>query len=389
MVSKRTEAKGRETLVRKASQPARQFLSQAVTESHKLPKGYVELLEDLKTRIRTTQIKATLSANRELIRLYWDIGKAIVERQRKEGWGKSVVERLARDLQAEFRGISGFSPQNMWYMRAFYLAWTAEAANLQQPVGELDGENLPHPVGEIPWGHNIVLLEKVKSLARRLWYAEKTIEHGWSRAVLVHQIESGLHERQGKAVTNFDRTLPPPQSDLARQALKDPYVFDFLTLTNDAAERELEQGLLAHIRRFLLELGTGFAFVGQQYYLEVGGEDFYIDLLFYHLRLRCYVAIDLKVEPFKPEFAGKMNFYLSAVDDLLRHPDDKPSIGLILCKDRNKVVVEYALRDTRKPMGVAAYRLTTSLPKDLKGSLPTIEELEAELSGGTKTTKSR
>jgi predicted nuclease of restriction endonuclease-like (RecB) superfamily len=244
-------------------------------------------------------------------------------------------------------------------------------------------------VREIPWGHNIVLLFKLEHPILRLWYAQKTIEHGWSRAVLVHQIESGLHERQGKAVTNFDRTLPPLQSDLARQALKDPYVFDFLSLAEDAAERELEQGLLTHIRTFLLELGTGFAFVGQQHHLEVGGDDFYIDLLFYHLRLRCYVAIDLKVEPFKPEFAGKMNFYLSAVDDLFRHPDDKPSIGLILCKDRNRIVVEYALRDTRRPVGVAAYRLTTSLPKDLKGSLPSIEELEAELSRETKTTKGR
>lgn len=207
--------------------------------------------------------------------------------------------------------------------------------------------------------------------------------------MLVHQVESGLHEREGKAVTNFDRTLPPPQSDLARQALKDPYVFDFLTLAEDAAERELERGLLAHIRKFLLELGTGFAFVGQQHHLEVGGEAFYIDLLFYHLRLRCYVAIDLKVEPFKPEFAGKMNFYLSAVDDLLRHPDDKPSIGLILCKDRNKVVVEYALRDTRKPVGVAAYRLTASLPKHLKGSLPSIEQLEAELKADRNESRSR
>lgn len=389
MDSKGTGAKGRETLARKASRPARQFLSQAVTESGGLPRGYAEFLENLKTRIRAAQIKAALSANRELIRLYWDIGKAIVERQEKEGWGRSVVERLARDLQAEFPGISGFSPQNMWYMRAFYLAWTAEVANLQQPVGGLDGENLPQAVGEIPWGHNLQLLSKLNDPIRRLWYAQKIIEHGWSRAVLVHQIESGLHEREGKAVTNFDRTLPPPQSDLARQALKDPYVFDFLTLAEDAAERELEQGLLAHIRKFLLELGTGFAFVGQQYHLDVGGEAFYIDLLFYHLRLRCFLVIDLKVEPFKPEFAGKMNFYLSAVDDLLRHPDDKPSIGLILCKDRNKVVVEYALRDTRKPMGVAAYRLTASLPKYLKDSLPSIEQLEAELKADKNKSRSR
>jgi predicted nuclease of restriction endonuclease-like (RecB) superfamily len=351
--------------------------------------GYAALLDELKARIRAAQVKAALSVNRELILLYWDIGKSIVERQRKEGWGRSVVERLARDLQAEFPGISGFSPQNMWYMRAFYLAWTVEVANLQQPVGELDGENLPQAVGEIPWGHNVQLLSKLNDPSKRFWYAQKTIEHGWSRAVLVHQIESSLYERQGKAVTNFDRALPPPQSDLARQALKDPYVFDFLTLTEDAAERELERGLLAHIRKFLLELGTGFAFVGQQHHLEVGGEDFYLDLLFYHLRLRCYVVIDLKVEPFRPEFAGKMNFYLSAVDDRLRQQDDKPSIGLILCKDKSKIIVEYALRDTRKPMGVASYRLTASLPRHLKGSLPSIEELEAELGGRMRATTGR
>ncbi len=351
--------------------------------------GYAALLDELKARIRAAQVKAALSVNRELILLYWDIGKSIVERQRKEGWGRSVVERLARDLQAEFPGISGFSPQNMWYMRAFYLAWTVEVANLQQPVGELDGENLPQAVGEIPWGHNLQLLSKLNDPSKRFWYAQKTIEHGWSRAVLVHQIESSLYERQGKAVTNFDRALPPPQSDLARQALKDPYVFDFLTLTEDAAERELERGLLAHIRKFLLELGTGFAFVGQQHHLEVGGEDFYLDLLFYHLRLRCYVVIHLKVEPFRPEFAGKMNFYLSAVDDRLRQQDDKPSIGLILCKDKSKIIVEYALRDTRKPMGVASYRLTASLPRHLKGSLPSIEELEAELGGRMRATKGR
>jgi len=212
-----------------------------------------------------------------------------------------------------------------------------------------------------------------------LWYARQALEHGWSRAVLVHQIESDLFKRKGRAVTNFQATLPPPQSDLAQQVLKDPYNFDFLTLDADARERELEQGLLAHLRKFLLELGAGFAFVGQQHHLEVGAEDFYLDLLFYHLRLRCFVVIDLKMEPFKPEFAGKMNFYLSAVDDLLRHQDDQPSIGLILCKDKNRLIVEYALRDTHKPIGVSAYRITQRLPRRLKGSLPTVEQLEAEL----------
>jgi predicted nuclease of restriction endonuclease-like (RecB) superfamily len=354
-----------------------------------LPAGYPALLDELKRRIRAVQLKAAVSVNRELIALYWDIGKSIAERQRSEGWGKSVVDRLAKDLERAFPGMEGFSPSNIWRMRSFYLAWTEEVlarparddgdSILAQPARELDGQSLPQAAAGIPWFHNVVLIEKLKDPAARLWYAWQTLEHGWSRAVLVHQIESGLFTRQGKAVTNFEATLPPPQSDLAQQVLKDPYNFDFLTLAADARERELEQGLLAHLRKFLLELGAGFAFVGEQHHLEVGGEDFYIDLLFYHLRLRCFVVIDLKMEPFKPEFAGKMNFYLSAVDDLLRHKDDQPSIGLILCKERNRLVVEYALRDTHKPIGVSAYRITQRLPQRLKGSLPTVEQLEAEL----------
>jgi predicted nuclease of restriction endonuclease-like (RecB) superfamily len=355
------------------------IVQRAVPRVTGLPPGYPALLDELKQRIRAVQLKAAVSVNRELIALYWHIGKSIAERQKSEGWGKSVVDRLAGDLQREFPGVSGFSPQNIWYMRAFYLGWTDDVRNLQQPVGELDGQNLPQPVAEIPWGHNIQLITKLRSPGVRLWYARQTFEHGWSRAVLVHQIESDLFKRQGKAVTNFQATLPPPQSDLAQQVLKDPYNFDFLTLDADARERELEQGLLAHLRKFLLELGAGFAFVGEQHHLEVGGEDFYIDLLFYHLRLRCFVVIDLKMEPFKPEFAGKMNFYLSAVDDLVRHKGDQPSIGLILCKEKNRLVVEYALRDTHKPIGVSAYRTTHRLPQRLKGSLPTVEQLEAEL----------
>jgi predicted nuclease of restriction endonuclease-like (RecB) superfamily len=252
---------------------------------------------------------------------------------------------------------------------------------LTQLVAELDGQNLPQPVAEIPWGHNVWLLEKISNPILRLWYAHKTIEHGWSRAVLTHHIETQLHKREGKAVTNFKRTLPPPQSDLAEQTLKDPYNFDFLTLHSDAHERDLEKGLLDHIQKFLLELGVGFAFVGRQYHMEISGKDYYLDLLFYHLRLRCYVVIDLKMKTFEPEFAGKMNFYLSAVDDQLRHADDRPSIGLLLCKERDHVTVEYALRDLKKPIGVAQWqtKLVESLPKNLKGSLPTVAEIEAEL----------
>jgi len=339
-----------------------------------LPPGYGPFLEDLKSRIQAARVKAAISVNRELISLYWYIGKSIIQRQRAEGWGKAVVERLATDLQKAFPVIEGFSSRNIWRMRAFYLAWTEEIGKLPRPVAEVDGQNLPQPVAEIPWGHNVWLLEKVKDPVERLWYAQRTLMNGWSRPVLVHQIETDLYRRQGKAVTNFSRALPSPQSDLAQQALKDPYVFDFLTLGEEARERDLE-----HIRKFLLELGVGFAFVGSQVHLEVGGEDFYLDLLFYQLNLRCFVVIDLKLEPFKPEFAGKMNFYLSAVDAQFQHPGDQPSIGIILCKTRKRLIAEYALRNTRTPIGVSEYMLTRTVPSELKSSLPSVQELEKEL----------
>lgn len=346
-------------------------------------RDYESFLGELKERIRTAQLRAAVAVNRELIELYWQVGRQIVERQEAHGWGRSVVERLARDLQAAFPGLSGFSPRNVWRMRSFYLAYTADVRKLPRPVAEMDGENLPQAVAQIPWGHNADLLDKVKDPAVRLWYARSAVENGWSRSVMVHWIESGLYERQGKAQTNFGKTLPSSQSDLARETLKDPYKFEFLTLDREAEEKALESGLLAHIQKFLIELGAGFAFVGRQVRLDVGGEDFYLDLLFYHLKLRCYVVIDLKATAFRPEYAGKMNFYLSAVDDLLRHPDDKPSIGIILCKSKNKVVAEYALRDVGKPVGVSSYvtKLVESLPKDLRGSLPSPKEIEAELSG--------
>ncbi len=262
--------------------------------------------------------------------------------------------------------MKGFSPRNLKYKRAFAEAWPDEA--IVQAV-----------LAQITWYHNRAILEKLSAPDDRIWYAKATMQHGWSRNVLVLQIESGRLQRQGKAVANFDRTLPEPQSDLARDITKDPYNFDFLTLGDDAHERDLERGLIEHLRQFLLELGVGFAFVGSQYRLAVGGEEFYIDILFYHLKLRAYVVIDLKMKSFAPEFAGKMNFYLSAVDDLLRHADDQPSIGLILCKTKDRFVAEYALRDINKPIGIAEYRLAESLPEKLRGSLPTIEDLENEL----------
>ena len=347
------------------------------------------MLAALKERIATARIKAALAVNAELVSLYWSIGQAIVERQQSARWGQSVVERLVEDLQKEFPGIEGFSPRNIWRMRAFYLAYTKEVAMAQPPLDGVDGVNLPQVAAEIPWFHNVILIEKIKDTAVRMWYIRKTVEHGWSRNILAMQISSRLHERQGKAVTNFERTLPELGSDLAQQLLKDPYQFDFLTLADDARERELEQGLVSHIRQFLLELGVGFAFVDTQYHLSVGGESFYLDLLFYHCKLHCYFVIDLKMNAFKPEYAGQMNFYLSAVDDLVRDRSiDKPTLGLILCREKNRVVAEYALRDIEKPIGIAGFetRLVESLPKELKGSLPTITQLEEELekAGTTK-----
>ena len=277
-----------------------------------------------------------------------------------------MIDRLAADLRRAFPEMSGFSPRNLKYMRAFAEAWP-------------DEQIVQAPLAQITWYHNITLVEKLNAPAERLWYARQTVQNGWSRNVLVHRIESGLYRRQGKALTNFSRTLPVPQSELAQQIVKDPYNFEFLTLTEQARERELERALIDHLRDFLLELGVGFSFVGSQYRLEVGGQEFRLDLLFYHLRLRAFVVIEVKVTDFQPEFSGKMNFYLSAVDDLLRHPDDQPSIGMILCKSKNKVVAEYALRDIRKPVGISEYRITAALSKRLQGSLPTIEALEAEL----------
>jgi len=375
------------------------------------PGGYAPLLADLKARVRTAQVKAALSVNRELVLLYWHIGREILQAQKAEGWGTKVVQRLAKDLAAEFPEMKGFSAPNLHRMLGFYAALdpfqivqppvaqlagpilsqpvtksrkagSGRAATpiLSQPVIKLDSP--PEPLALLPWSTNLILLHKLKEPATRLWYARKTLEHGWSRAVLTVQIETRLHERSGKAITNFDRTLPPAQSDLAREALKDPYTFDFLSLGEAAQERDLERGLVQHIQQFLVELGAGFSFVGRQVRIEVGGDEYALDLLFYHLRLRCFVVVDLKMKPFEPEFAGKTNFYLSAVDDQMRHPDDAPTIGLLLCKDsRNKLKIEYALRDVKKPIGVAEWqmRLVESLPKKLRGSLPTVKELEREL----------
>ncbi len=349
-----------------------------------LPEDYPEFIVSLKNRIRSAQVKAAVSVNRELVLLYWQIGRELLEKADAGSWGAKVIDTLARDLQLEFPGTGGFSRTNLYRMRAFYAAYPVTPAIVPQVVGQTESQ-LPEPILRIPWGHNVILIEKVKEPAERVWYARQAIEHGWSRAVLHHQIESDLSARQGKAITNFSDTLPAPQSDIAMQTFKDPYIFSFLTLDLSARERDLEQGLMDHIQKFLLELGVGFSFVGRQYLLEVEGGEYYLDLLFYHLRLRCFVVIDLKMEEFTPEHAGKMNFYLSVVDDRLRQPGDQPSIGLVLCKTKKHLTVEYALRDMGKPIGVSEWRtgIVASLPEQLRGSLPTIEELENELTKET------
>jgi predicted nuclease of restriction endonuclease-like (RecB) superfamily len=337
---------------------------------------YAKWIASLKNKIRSAQLKAAISVNREMIKLYWEIGQDIAHKQEREAWGTKIVERVAKDLQNEFPGIEGFSRTNIFRMRAFYLAY----AIVPQAVGQL--ENLP--VFNIPWGHNAVLLEKLKNREERLWYANMTITEGWSREALIDSIKSKMHKRYGKAITNFHERLPALQSRLAHETLKDPYNFDFLELAKDHIERDVEDGLLNHIEKFIGELGQGFSFVGRQVHLEVGGKDFYLDLVFYHLKLRCFVLIELKATDFKPEFAGKLNFYLSAVDDLMKHPSDNPTIGILICKRKNNFIAEYALRDINKPMGVAEYetKIMKSLPKNLQGQLPTVEEIEAELSTG-------
>lgn len=330
------------------------------------PSGYPDWLNELKTRIHHAQQRAVQTVNRELVQLYWQIGRDILERQSREGWGAKVIERLAHDLRTAFPDMKGFSRANLMYMRAFAEAWP-------------DAEIVQQAVGQLPWGHNLVLLAKLKDSQQRLVYAQKAVEHGWSRSVLGMHIETRLLEREGQAQTNFEARLPAPGSDLAHQTLKDPYVFDFLDVSREANEREIEAALVQHVTRFLLELGAGFAFVGRQVPLEVGGDDFFIDLLFYHLKLRCYVVIELKADKFKPEHLGQLGFYLTAVDAQMKGEHDAPTIGLLLCRSKNKVVAEYALRDSAKPMGIAEYQLTASLPAELQTTLPSIEQIEQEL----------
>lgn len=339
-----------------------------IEKSGLIPPTYVETLNTLKERIRSAQIKASLSVNEKLLELYWDIGKTIIDKQKEEGWGSKVIDRMAKDLKAAFPKMTGLSTRNMLYMKQFAESYPDFAITQQVAA-------------QIPWGHNMVLIDRIKDVKKRLWYAHKTIENGWSREVLETWIDSDLYSRQGKAITNFETTMPKAQSDLANEMLKDPYHFDFLTMQEDADEREIEDGLVTHMQKLLTELGIGFAFIGRQYKIEVDGDEFFLDLLFYHYKLRRFIVVELKNTPFKPEYAGKMAFYLAAVNATLKHPDDEPAIGMILCRSGKRLMIEYSLSDTKKSIGVATYKtkLAESLPKAFKDSLPSVEQIEAEL----------
>lgn len=327
---------------------------------------YQNLFADIKQRILSSQLKAALSVNAEMIFLYWQIGNSIAQKQNEQGWSSGVIPQLAKDLKIEFPNHKGYSERNLGRMLAFYREYKDESI-------------LPQLVAKLPWGHNILLIEKIKDLKTRFWYAEKCVENNWSRDILHLQIKSNLIERQGKSINNFESTLPKPLSDLANQTLKDPYIFDFLTLDADFREKDVEKQLTHHITKFLLELGKGFSFLGNQYHLEVGNQDYYIDLLFYHIKLKCYIVIELKNTKFKPEYTGKLNFYLSAVDSLIKEESENPTIGILLCKDKNNIEAEFALRDINKPIGISEIQFVEKLPDNLKSALPTIEEIENEL----------
>ncbi len=359
-------------------------------------KEYKNWLIELKNKVREAQIRAAVKVNTELLKFYWELGAEIVEKQKSISWGEGFLKQLSKDLSVEFPDMKGFSHRNIKYIKQWYLFWNqgdifgqqAVAQIAKQPVSQIENQKGQQVVGkidefpifQIPWGHNIVIIQKCKDdIEKALFYVQKTIENGWSRNVLVHQIESGLFNRSGKAISNFDKTLPDIQSDLAKETLKDPYNFDFLSIRKKYDERELEDALIKNITDFLLELGEGFSYVGKQFKLTVDNEDFYIDLLFYNIKLHAYVVIELKTGRFKPEYAGKLNFYISAVDDLLKGKGDSPTIGILICKEKKRTIVEYALRDVSKPIGVSEYRLTKLLPDEYKSSLPSIEEIEREL----------
>ena len=336
---------------------------------------YLDFIENLKQRVSTARIKAVLSVNKEMLYLYHHIGSEIIHSQKRHGWGAKIIEQLSIDLKSAFPDMKGFSVQNLKYMRRFAEEYTLEVIGQQA-------------VDQLPWGHNIALMYEVSDIQERLFYIQKAIENGWSRNILSIQIETDLYKRQGGAITNFKDKLPSPQSDLAHQTLKDPYIFDFLSITEDAHERDVEKALTLHIQKFLLELGTGFAFVGSQYHINVGNKDYYIDMLFYNLKLRSYVVVELKTGELSPRDVGQINFYLAAVDAELKHQSDNPSIGLLLCRNKgDKITAEYALRNVSSPIGISSYELSTSVPKELKTTLPSIEQIQSKLNIGIESGK--
>ena len=353
-----------------------------------IDQDYSIWLKKLKTKVRLVQIKAAVKVNSELLGFYWELGQDIVDKQKNAKWGDGFLKQLNKDLSAEFPDMKGFSLRNLKYIKQWYVFYSQEIKKIDQnsskvflPQEKQIGQQVVAQLTQIPWGHNIVIISKCKDPKEAFFYIQKTIQNNWSRAVLTHHIESALFLREGQAITNFEVTLPAPQSDLAKEMLKDPYNFDFLRLTEKHDEKELENALVNHVTKFLLELGAGFSYIGQQYKLEISGDEFFMDLLFYHVKLHCYVVVELKAVKFKPEFAGKLNFYISAVDGFVKSEQDNPTIGILICKSKNDMVVEYALKDVHKPIGVSEYIITKNLPKEFKSSLPSIKEIEVELDG--------
>ena len=340
---------------------------------------YSSFLVEIKQQLKSSQIRAIKSVNQEMIMLYFNIGKSIYQKQQELGWGAKVIDNLSRDIKSEFPELGGFSTRNMKLMVQFYKEYATVAIGQPAVAQNEHEQNRQLLVAQIPWAHNIILIQKIKDRELRYWYIQKILEHGWSRNILSEMIKSDIHQREGKLVSNFKEILPSYESDLVQQSFKDPYLFDFLTIEKPFRERELELNLIKHMEKFLIELGSGFAFVGRQYKLEVGDDDFYIDLLFYHLKLRCYVVVELKTGKFKPEYSGQVNFYCSAIDAKVAHKGDKPTIGLILCQEKNQIVAEYSLKNMSQPIGISEYELTEVLPKEFESSLPTIEMIENEL----------
>ena len=343
---------------------------------HTNDKEYKKFLVELKEKVKNIQLKAALKVNYELLNLYWELGKKITEKQKEYSWGDSFISNLSNDLKKEFPDMKGFSVQNLKNIRYWYLFYAEYLIGLQ-PVSQL--KKIENKIKSIPWGHNQRIMYKCKSVREAIFYVEKTIENGWSRTILEHQIDSKLYERLGSAISNFDSRLPKVQSELAKQTIKDPYNFDFLTLRDKYDERELEDALVKQITSFLLELGTGFSYIGRQVHLKVGDSDFYIDLLFYHVKLHCYVVVELKTEKFKPDFAGQLNFYVTAVNRDLKSQEDNQTIGILICKDKDNVVAEYSLANISQPIGISKYEISKLLEKEYKSSLPSIEEIEQSI----------